>query len=110
MNKQLILERIDELMQERRITRYELKENCEISSTIYQWKKNAQRDRQYLPSLKSIEKICKFFNVSLSYFFAFDIEERRRIKEAELAISFEGLNDEQIEILRNIILQFKKYA
>ena len=73
MDKKLILMRIEQLMTEKGITKYQLRENAEISSTIYQWKKNATRDKFRVPSLRSIEKICDYLDVSLSYFFAFDI-------------------------------------
>ncbi len=69
MDKKIILKRIDELMKEKGITNYQLKENADISSTIYQWRKNAKRDEARTPSLRSIEKICDYFGVSLSYFF-----------------------------------------
>ena len=42
MDKKLIVARIEELMKEKGITKYQLKENADISTTIYQWKKNAK--------------------------------------------------------------------
>ena len=72
MDKKIILNRIDELMKEKGITNYQLKEEAEISNTIYQWRKNATRDKTRVPSLRSIEKICDYFGVSLAYFFTFD--------------------------------------
>lgn len=45
MDKKIIIQRIDELMEEKRISKYALKENTEISSTIYQWRKNTARER-----------------------------------------------------------------
>lgn len=107
MDKKLILMRIEELMIEKGITKYQLKENADISSTIYQWKKNATRDKQRVPSLRSIEKICDYFEVSLSYFFAFEKEVRRDIKNQELIESIYKLNDEQIKLLDMLIKQFK---
>ena len=79
MDKERIVKRIDQLMLEKGITKYQLKENADISSTIYQWRKNATRDKDRIPSLRSIEKICNYLGVSLSYFFAFDQAE---LKEA----------------------------
>lgn len=39
MDRKLIVKRIDELIEEKHITNYQLRENAEISSTIYQWRK-----------------------------------------------------------------------
>lgn len=106
MDKKIILARIDELMKEKGITSYQLKENADISSTIYQWKKNAKRDKNRVPSLRSIEKICDYFGVSLSYFFSFDRETQIGIRYQELQKLLSKLNDEQIHIIELIIQQF----
>ncbi len=53
MDKKVIVARIDELMREKHITGYQLRENAEISTTVYQWRKNAQRDKERVPSLRS---------------------------------------------------------
>lgn len=63
MDKKIVVARIDDLLKEKGISKHELKENADISSTIYQWRKNAKRDADRTPSLKSIEKICNFINV-----------------------------------------------
>ncbi len=108
MDKKLILLRIEQLMKEKGITKYQLKENTEISSTIYQWKKNATRDRLRIPSLRSIEKICEYFDISLSYFFAFDDESQRNIKNNELFEAIQRLSMEQVILLESLIKQFKE--
>lgn len=108
MDKKKILSRIDELMQEKGITKYQLKENLEISSTIYQWRKNATRDKDRTPSLRSIEKICEFFDVTVAYFFSFDLEERKEVANKELYNSICELDSEQIILISAIINQFKR--
>lgn len=108
MDKKVILARIDELMKEKGITNYELKENAEVSSTIYQWRKNATRDKERTPSLRSIEKICEFFDVSLAYFFSFDLDERKSIANDELYESICGLDVEQKNLIISLIKQFKR--
>ena len=85
MDKKIIVKRIDELIEEKHITNYQLKENAEISSTIYQWRRNAKRDATRTPSLRSIEKVCNFLGVSLSYFFSFNKAEQIDIKRNELS-------------------------
>lgn len=107
MDKKLILFRIEQLMNEKGITKYKLKENADISSTIYQWKKNAARDKERVPSLRSIEKICEYLDVSLSYFFAFDKSEQRNMKYEEIMDLISNLNDEQLEIIRALLKQLK---
>ena len=108
MDKKLILMRIEQLMVEKGITKYQLRENADISSTIYQWKKNATRDKQRVPSLRSIEKICDYFEVTLSYFFAFDKETQRNVKEQELIATIYELDDEQIRLIEMLVRQLKK--
>ncbi len=107
MDKKIILARIDELMREKKISNYELKENAEISSTIYQWRKNASRDRERIPSLRSIEKICDYFGVSLAYFFSFSSEGQRTVRETELMNKMKNLTDEQLDLVDKLIGQFK---
>lgn len=107
MDKKVIVARIDELVREKGISKYELKENTDISSTIYQWRKNAKRDANRTPSLKSIEKICDYLGVSLSYFFAFDKENQKAIRHKEINERIEQLNDEQLKIIELILKQFE---
>ena len=52
MDKKKVIARIEQLRIEKGISVYQLKENADISSTIYQWKKNATRDRNRTPSLR----------------------------------------------------------
>lgn len=105
MDKKIIVARIEELMKERGKTNYELKENSDISTTIYQWKKNATRDKERVPSLRSIEKICDYLDVSLSYFFAFDKDTQRKVRNKELFESIENLNNEQKKVIELLIKQ-----
>lgn len=107
MDKKLIVARIEELMLEKGISRYDLNENADISTTIYQWKKNARRDATRTPSLKSIEKICKYLDVSLSYFFSFKKDEQHDMKVKELSEDLSSLSSEQLMALELVIKQFK---
>ena len=108
MDKKIIIARIEELMKEKGISHYQLKENADISTTIYQWKKNAKRDETRTPSLKSIEKICDYLGVSLSYFFSFNEQEQHNAKIIELNKSLNELSLEQIKLIEAIIKQFNK--
>lgn len=107
MDKKVILARINELMLEKGISAYQLKENAEISSTIYQWRKNATRDKDRTPSLRSIEKICDYFGVSLSYFFAFDTKEQHSVKNQNIKAAIDNLTDEQIKVVEMLLNEFQ---
>lgn len=108
MDKETILNRIDELMREKGITQYQLKENADISTTIYQWRKNATRDKNRIPSLRSIEKICEYFEISLSYFFAFDSNTQRELKNNRVGEMIKDLSDEQLKIIELLIKELRR--
>ena len=108
MDKKKVIARIEQLRIEKGISVYQLKENADISSTIYQWKKNATRDRNRTPSLRSIEKICDYLGVSLSYFFAFDEDTQTDVQNKELTEAIKKLNKDQIHVLELLIKEFNK--
>ena len=108
MDKKKVIARIEQLRIEKGISVYQLKENADISSTIYQWKKNATRDRNRTPSLRSIEKICDYLGVSLSYFFAFDEDTQTDVKNKELTEAIKKLKKDQIHVLELLIKEFNK--
>lgn len=103
MDRKLIVKRIDELIEEMHITNYQLRENAEISSTIYQWRKNTKRDATRTPSLRSIEKVCDFFQVSLGYFFTFDKAEQQVVRRNELIQNINSLTDEEIAVIESVV-------
>ena len=94
MDKSTINKRIDELLEEKHISLYKLKENAEISTTIYQWKKNTKREATRLPSLRSLERVCNFLGVSLAYFFSFDKNMQNEIQHHEFMKLAETLTTE----------------
>ena len=79
-----VLERILQLRQERGWSEYKLSEESGIAqTTISSWFR-----KNIYPSIPSLEKICKAYNISLAQFFNFDNE----------AVS---LNEDQILLLNN---------
>ena len=79
-----VLERILQLRQERSWSEYKLSEESGIAqTTISSWFR-----KNIYPSIPSLEKICKAYNISLAQFFNFDNE----------AVS---LNEDQILLLNN---------
>lgn len=106
MDKKFIVQRIDELLEEKHKTRYALKECEGISSTIYQWRKNSVRDATRTPSLRSIEKVCDFLEVSLSYFFAFTYDDKIKYRVKELEEKLNTLDDAQIDVVEVLVNYF----
>ena len=65
-----VLNRILKLREERNWTEYRLSEESEIpQSTISSWFR-----KNIIPSVASLEKICRAYNITLSQFFAEDAE------------------------------------
>lgn len=81
-----ILNRITEFRQERGWTEYQLAEKSGLTqSTISSWYR-----KDMLPTIPSLMKICRAFDISLSYFF---------LDEAD---AFVSLTDKQKEIIECI--------
>ena len=57
MDRERVMARVEQLLKEKHMSMNALMKETEISTTMYQWKKNASRDATRSPSLKSIEKI-----------------------------------------------------
>ena len=57
--------------------------------------------------MRTIERICDYFDVSLSYFFAFTKEEQRSVNEREIADRLRLLSDEQVMLVKELLMQFK---
>lgn len=110
LDRKEILNRISVLMEEKGISTYKLKESTDVSTTISQWRKNPTREKNRIPSLRSIEKICEFFDISLSYFFAFDPTEQNEIRVTELTKNIAKLDSEQIKIVEDVVREFLKHS
>ena len=106
MDKNDIIKRIDDLLDERGITKNSLMNNAEISTIVYQWKSNRSRDKARTPSLNSIMKICKFFNISLSYFFAEDRTEELNSKQKETSNKLLELTENELDAINIVIDTF----
>lgn len=90
-------------MKEKHMTYNELKESANLSTTIYQWKKNSAREATRTPSLKSIEKICDFFQISMAYFFADTDNERLSVKYLELMSQVKLLKEKELDIVIQLV-------
>lgn len=95
-----MLERIIQLRNERDWTEYRLAVEAEIpQSTISSWfQKNVK------PSSKSLEKICKAFNMTMSQFFAFESEPVTLTeKQRQVLENWNKLNSEQQDIILELL-------
>jgi len=106
MDRERVMARVEQLLKEKHMSMNALMKETEISTTMYQWKKNASRDATRSPSLKSIEKICQFFGISLSYFFAENESEENEVKTRELIAMLSRLNKAQLDVLTDFLREF----
>lgn len=108
MDRERVMARVEQLLKEKHMSMNALMKETEISTTMYQWKKNASRDATRSPSLKSIEKICQFFGISLSYFFAENESEENEVKTRELIAMLSRLNKAQLDVLTDFLREFTR--
>lgn len=60
MDRERVMARVEQLLKEKHMSMNALMKETEISTTMYQWKKNASRDATRSPSLKSRENLSVF--------------------------------------------------
>lgn len=100
-----ILKEITRLRMARGWTEYELSVNSGIpQSTISTWYRKEQQ-----PTIRSLDKICKGFDITLSQFFAEDDEKIKLSDEQKrLFNSWAALSPEQKAIIINLLESIKK--
>lgn len=101
-----VINRIEFLLKEQKMPMSALMENADISTTVYQWKKNRNRDATRIPSLRSIIKICNWLGISLSYFFAIDSVEGMSVKQRETANKLLSLHEFELDAINTVIDTF----
>lgn len=96
-----VLERILQLRLERNWSEYKLSEESGIAqTTISSWFK-----KEIYPSIPSLEKICKAYNISMAQFFNFDNEPVTLSEEQyELLENYNRLTVQQ----QNVVLELMK--
>lgn len=95
-----VLNKIIKLREERDWTEYRLSEESGIpQSTISSWFR-----KKIIPSVASLEKICKAYNMTLSQFFA-EEDEVNDLTQAQkrMILYFTKLDERQQEALINFI-------
>ena len=98
-----ILEKIIELRNARNWTEYRLSEEADIpQSTISSWYK-----KDMLPSITSLEKVCKAFDITISHFFAEeDSLIEVTVEQKEMLKKWNILNKKQQEAVINLLNSF----
>ena len=101
-----ILQKLDKLRNEKKLSIFKLTELSGLSeNTIYNWYNKGSK-----PSLEALEAVCNVLNVSLSYFFAENIQESISVQEEKLLQSFRAITPEQKELILQILNQFEKHS
>ena len=100
-----VLQRLDNLLKERGWSDYKLAKNSNLSiSTIANLRK-----RNTIPSIVTLEAICSAFNITLSQFFADDLNMVQLTPEQKSMFdSWVALTPDQKNLINNIIYEFKK--
>lgn len=99
MDKSNVVARINEILKERGMNLNQLKDGSGISTTIYQWQRSASREATRVPSLTSIEKICNYLGISLSYFFATNEQERKTAKVNTLCEIIRSFTESEMDAM-----------
>ncbi len=97
-----VLERITTYRKERNWTEYQLAEKSGLTqSTISSWYR-----KNMLPSIPSLERICKAFNITLAQFFAENLSDGGALTEEQQNLVYEWNRLEKNQ--QNALLSFLK--
>lgn len=92
-----VLEKIRKFRLERNWTEYQLAEKSELpQSTISSWYRKKQ-----IPTIPSLEKICKAFGITLAQFFTDDSSETMPLtkRQSEVLHEWNKLNERQKKVV-----------
>ena len=99
-----ILQKIDRLREEKGLSVFRLTELSGLSeNTIYNWYNKGRS-----PSLSALESVCKVLDISLSCFFAENINESISAQEEQLLGAFRSLTAEQKNLVLQLLNEFEK--
>lgn len=95
-----ILKEIERLRLDRDWTEYELAKHAGLSqSTISTWYR-----KQQIPTIHTLEKVCKGFNITLSQFFAEGDDAISLTEEQKVLLdNWSALNARQQEMILNLL-------
>ena len=99
-----ILQKLDKLRKEKGISIFKLTELAGLSeNTIYNWYNKGSQ-----PSLEALQAVCDVLNISLSCFFAENINESISAQEEEILGLFRNLTSEQKELCKQLLVELNK--
>ena len=99
-----ILQKLDKLRKEKGISIFKLTELAGLSeNTIYNWYNKGSQ-----PSLEALQAVCDVLNISLSCFFAENINESISAQEEELLTLFRSLDSAQKVLCMQILTELSK--
>ena len=99
-----ILEKLDKLRKEKGISIFKLTEFAGLSeNTIYNW-----YNKGSCPTIEALKAVCDVLDVSLSYFFAENINESISAQEEELLSLFRALTPTQKELSKQLLVELSK--
>ena len=99
-----ILQKLDKLRKEKGISIFKLTELAGLSeNTIYNWYNKGSQ-----PSLEALQAVCDVLNISLSCFFAENINESITAQEEEILGLFRNLTSEQKELCKQLLVELNK--
>ena len=99
-----ILQKLDKLRKEKGISIFKLTELAGLSeNTIYNWYNKGSQ-----PSLEALKAVCDVLNISLSCFFAENINESISAQEEEILGLFRSLTPAQKELCKQLLVEFNK--
>ena len=99
-----ILEKLDKLRKEKGLSVFKLTELTGLSeNTIYNWYNKGSK-----PTIEALRAVCDVLNISLSCFFAENLNESISAQEEELLTLFRKLSPEQKELCLRVLVEFGK--
>jgi transcriptional regulator with XRE-family HTH domain len=100
----LLLQRLDEIRKDRRISVYKLTEMADLSAnTIYNWYR-----KDVKPTIEALEKVCRVLEVDISALLTKEekCDEEYTTREVRLIENFRRLNDSEQDALENFVDTF----
>ncbi len=99
-----ILQKLDKLRKEKGISIFKLTELAGLSeNTIYNWYNKGSQ-----PTIEALKAVCDVLNISLSYFFAENINESISAQEEEFLTLFRNLTPDQKELCKQLLVELNK--
>ena len=96
-----ILQKLDKLRKEKGISIFKLTELAGLSeNTIYNWYNKGSQ-----PTIEALKAVCDVLNISLSCFFAENINESISAQEEDLLALFRKLTPSQKELYVQLLIE-----